>query len=526
MGLSSNQARFLSLTSRQIDMEQRIQQICQRRLRLSSELENVATSYNNSISNRKMFTASQTNQGINNLSLSELKKLGYKLINATTKAAANSPIKAIQQKSEAAATAAGYTAIHNAQEFKTLINSNTAGNYILESNIDFSELGTLSTSVIQGSFFGTLDGNGYTMKNLSISTSSKNYIGLVDGNSGTIKNIALENANITNAGGNYTAAIVGINHGTIDNSYATGNISSTPGGAWTGGITGSNETGGIITNCWTDADVSGNVGAGGISGASANGNGTISGCYSLGDTTGTDFVGGIVGVNRDGNAVIKNCYATGDVSGTNYVGGIAGANYDMAHSSPLPNQIVDCYYADGTVSGTSNVGAVVGLSGSGYTSTGSFYTNTTTSSDSSGATQGVNTTGWDTSVWDTSTALPSLISDGLVSGNIEEGLRNGTYSLAKVADEFTQDPLNINGSKYEEVDWRTAPEIYDELNQGDDAAAEDKYDRTIDEINSQDKKLQLEQTSIETEYKAVTSEKEAVKKILDTNASSSFKYFS
>jgi len=71
-----------------------------------------------------------------------------------------------------------------------------------------------------------------------------------------------------------------------------------------------------------------------------------------------------------------------------------------------------------------------------------------------------------------------------------------------------------------------APEIYDELNQGDDAAAEDKYDRTIDEINSQDKKLQLEQTSIETEYKAVTSEKEAVKKILDTNASSSFKYFS
>ena len=55
MGLSSNQARFLSLTSRQVDLERRIQQICQRRLRLASELENVATSYNDKISDRKLY---------------------------------------------------------------------------------------------------------------------------------------------------------------------------------------------------------------------------------------------------------------------------------------------------------------------------------------------------------------------------------------------------------------------------------------------------------------------------------------
>ena len=54
MGISSNQARFLALSSRQVDLEFRIQQICQRRLRLSSELENVATGYNNQISNRQM----------------------------------------------------------------------------------------------------------------------------------------------------------------------------------------------------------------------------------------------------------------------------------------------------------------------------------------------------------------------------------------------------------------------------------------------------------------------------------------
>ena len=36
----------------------------------------------------------------------------------------------------------------------------------------------------------------------------------------------------------------------------------------------------------------------------------------------------------------------------------------------------------------------------------------------------------------------------------------------------------------------------------------------------------LEQEKVSTEYQALTSEKDAVKKILTTNAQSSFKYFS
>ena len=112
---------------------------------------------------------------------------------------------------------------------------------------------------------------------------------------------------------------------------------------------------------------------------------------------------------------------------------------------------------------------------------------------------------------------------------LEAAIRNGLVSIASKADEFTQSKTTIAGSDagdYELRDWRTLPVIADELYKGDDVAAEDKYDRTISQINQQDKKLQLEQSSIEVEYKAVTSEKEAVKKILDTNATASFKYFS
>lgn len=116
---------------------------------------------------------------------------------------------------------------------------------------------------------------------------------------------------------------------------------------------------------------------------------------------------------------------------------------------------------------------------------------------------------------------------------VEVALRLGILIIGKDSDEFTQQRVYLDGfaSSDEEpwntelCDWRTIPQIADELYKGDDVDAENKYDRIISEINSQDKKLQLEQASVEVEYKAITSEKEAVKKILDTNASTSFKYF-
>jgi len=520
MGLSSNQARFLSLTSRQIDMEQRIQQICQRRLRLSSELENVATSYNNSISNRKMFT--QSTAQLQSLSIDTLKSLGYRVINSATKTLANAPIKAVNQLSESQITASYNEAhiIRSAADFQTKINADLGGSFVLSSDLDMSTLGTINQALVKNTFTGKLDGNGYVINNLNINSTANNSGLFAETNGATFKNIAIEDASV-NAGSNILIGILfGRDHGsTIDNSYTTGTVN---GNYYVGGL-GGQSIGTTITNTYSTADVSGFNRVGGLLGENWL-NSSISNSYATGSITGAEWTGGLVG-NNTSNSTITNSYATGDILGGGGMGGFGGVVGHQDGSSSVTDS-----YATGNVSGSAYLGGVSGWNQSSSTDDSTNFYKNNLSSDAGTATanQSAATATWDTTnVWDMSTGVPTLKSTGqLSSAKLEEGLRNGKYSLAKEADEYTQDPLTINGDKYQEVDWRTTPEIYDELYQGDDAAAEDKYDRIIDEINSQDKKLQLEQTSIETEYKAVTSEKDAVKKILDTNAQSSFKYFS
>ena len=122
----------------------------------------------------------------------------------------------------------------------------------------------------------------------------------------------------------------------------------------------------------------------------------------------------------------------------------------------------------------------------------------------------------------------TLTGDDLKSAVLEAAIRAGLVSIATKEDVYTQDAYAVDGldGNYELRDWRTLSQIADELYKGDNADAENTYEKVTAEVNAQDKKLQLEQTAIEVEYKAVTTEKEAVKKILDTNAQASFKYFS
>ena len=111
---------------------------------------------------------------------------------------------------------------------------------------------------------------------------------------------------------------------------------------------------------------------------------------------------------------------------------------------------------------------------------------------------------------------------------LEAAIRAGVVSIATKEDIYTQQAYEVEDldGKYEIRDWRTLSQLADELYKGDNAEAETTYEKVTAEINAQDKKLQLEQTAIEIEYKAVTTEKDAVKKILDQNAQASFKYFS
>ena len=124
-----------------------------------------------------------------------------------------------------------------------------------------------------------------------------------------------------------------------------------------------------------------------------------------------------------------------------------------------------------------------------------------------------------------------LAADATESDMVDVALRAGLLQIAATPDVYTQSVTSVSSGgptnrNVEIKDWRTIPAFVDELYKSDDVDAQNEYEKTISEINAQDKKLQLEQTSIEVEYKAVSSEKESVKKVLDTNAQTSFKYFS
>ena len=124
--------------------------------------------------------------------------------------------------------------------------------------------------------------------------------------------------------------------------------------------------------------------------------------------------------------------------------------------------------------------------------------------------------------------------DDITAEELEAGLRDGSYKLARDADTWTQNPQSVTvgegGSSSQKsvefVDWRTVSIISDELDDSDDAEAQQSYESTIHNINEQDKILEMEMQKLNTEYTAINAERDSLTKILDTNTKSSFKYFS
>jgi len=595
MGLSSNQARFLSLTSRQIDLEQRVQQICQRRLRLSSELENIATQYNNSISNRNLFVPNNFKN--EKISLSNLQSAGYQVMNMQTKTlfgAHQLPVKSIDKSDTVTATAAEITATGANATMINLVNSTTglefvthmttqrqadgtyklapttsiaissdaafkalmdngfnnneglALNYILMDDMDMSGYNWNSIGDSTHAFSGTFDGNCHNISNMEIAANT-GYQGMFANLSGTAKNISLDNTKIDINGGTsviqnvgsiagYTAGsgkILNCHSGNIDINIDT-NASSGYDVLCVGGITGQVGSGGIV-------DLS-----------------SVTGKIDLTSINTYDETGGFIGKNQSA-AVINMSYADVDITIPTGTPTPNGNCINVFMGCDASNGLVlnNCYgagdlkFADGNyipTNGTVNPGLGHNVntqlinSWGNYNGTAKYWNGSTTNSNWSGAsdTAGAGfasaTAPNGANIWVNNGSTPPAINmealntfeyDGgtPTTDELEQGLRNGTYALVQEPDAYTQSTIRSYGSEYEVKDWRTAPQINDDLAKYDDAEAENKYDRTVAQVNSQDKKLQLEQSSIEVEYKAVSSEKEAVKKILDTNAAASFKYF-
>ena len=297
------------------------------------------------------------------------------------------------------------------------LDSTTAGYTELASETADEGKGWESIGTLDESFIGTFDGQGYEISDLFIDRLGAVDVGLfgVVGEQGTVKNVGVVNADVT--GEWYVGGLVGINYGTVSNSYSTSSVTGKEniGGlvGWNGGtVSNSHSTGsvsgddligglvggsantvsdsyssgsvsgesrvgglvggfnGIVSNSHSSAVVSGDRHIGGLVGYD---NGTVSKCHSTGNVTGDSHVGGLVGWNRD---TVRNCYSLGSVTGEWLVGGLVGHNRGTVSDS----------YSTGSVSGNEDVGGLVGRNYEGTVSDSFWDTETSEQSTSDGGT--------------------------------------------------------------------------------------------------------------------------------------------
>jgi hypothetical protein len=109
----------------------------------------------------------------------------------------------------------------------------TSGSYTLCQDFDASSVNFVPIGTYSNPFMGTLDGNGFTIKNLTIiSAGADGFQGLFGsiGPGGSVHNLGLSNALVTNVTGAHTGVLAGANFGSIDQVSASGKISVTSNG--------------------------------------------------------------------------------------------------------------------------------------------------------------------------------------------------------------------------------------------------------------------------------------------------------
>ena len=256
-------------------------------------------------------------------------------------------------------------AIKTANDLKKLTDSSET--YYLKNDIDMA--GAEWTPIT--GFTGTLNGNGFSIKNLTINSDSSN-VGLFAVLEGTVNNLKIESANITVTGRKENIGILcGELKGSVTNITVSG-IVDAPDCTNVGGIAGylyvqKNYT---VTNLKNNAAISGANYVGGIIGGSLCDNSGSSSDRTIElsklENTGVirgkgDYVGGIAGCfSHEGyistvTLVATSMKNTGNIIGTTYVGGIFGNIYSDSSKS----YIQDCTNIS-VVTGECYVGCIAG----------------------------------------------------------------------------------------------------------------------------------------------------------------------
>ena len=103
---------------------------------------------------------------------------------------------------------------------------------------------------------------------------------------------------------------------------------------------------------------------------------------------------------------------------------------------------------------------------------------------------------------------------------LQNCLRNGKYIIQK----YYADSQALD-EPWKQIAWDSASNITDQYYEKDDAAAKARYDRLTKQVETQDKKLQLDLDNVETQRDAVKTEMESVEKVINENIEKTFDAF-
>ncbi len=195
-------------------------------------------------------------------------------------------------------------------------------------------------------FSGSLEGNGFTIRNIGIDMPNEDNVGLFGYTEGSVlKNINIENMHIV--GDDSVGGLVGFNYGTISNISSSGVIYADE---EAGGIVGVSY-GGAIRNCDSSVDLYVTSWfVGGIVGYNCDT--PVIDCSASGDVVGTGQtgdLGGLIGGSRW--SYVINCSASGNVTGRNRIGGLIGW---------LDWYLVKSCYSTGNVQAEFHAGGLIG----------------------------------------------------------------------------------------------------------------------------------------------------------------------
>ncbi|GAB6085243.1 fibronectin type III domain-containing protein [Alkaliphilus crotonatoxidans] len=207
-------------------------------------------------------------------------------------------------------------------------------------------------------FKGSLDGNGYEIKNLKVDKEAVDYVGFF----GVTENVVVKNLEIVGvevSGRRYVGALVGQMKGTNSKieevSIKEGTVT---GESYVGGLVGTAEAG-EVRKANTGLTVTGNSSTGvNVGGLIGNASIFIIQSYATGQVQSSgQNAGGLVGYLNGNVGRITESYAAVNVNGTFNVGGLVGnVNRTVATFVPIENS-----FALGTVQGSSSeIGRLVG----------------------------------------------------------------------------------------------------------------------------------------------------------------------